>query len=141
MEPHVNSNNAAGFTLIEFCVATLIMMVGLLGLLQAVNLAAQQNLATVIRNEAVSVADEQMVFAKAAESTASTYISVVQGTTITATSTVNRKVRGGNSTFTITRSDSGMSAKSKEVEILVSWTYRSQVQNHRVTSLFSNPQN
>jgi type IV pilus assembly protein PilV len=47
----VSLNKRTGFTLIEFCVAVLIMMVGLLGLLQAINLATEQNLASIRRNE------------------------------------------------------------------------------------------
>lgn len=58
MRASVYSNNRSGFTLIEFCVAVLIMMVGLLGLLQAVNMATQHNLGNLLRNEAISVADE-----------------------------------------------------------------------------------
>lgn len=51
----------AGFTLIEFMVAILILMVGLLGLLQAVNLAFNKTSETVYRNEATSVANERVV--------------------------------------------------------------------------------
>ncbi len=139
MERHVNSNKDAGFTLIEFCVATLILMVGLLGLLQAVNLAIQQNLGTMLRNEAVSVADEQMVFAKTSESTTSGYITVAQGATVKSASTVNRKIRGANFTYTINRSDTGMSDKTKEVVIQVSWTYRDKTVSHNAASLISSP--
>ncbi len=60
----MNSNNRSGFTLIEFCFAVLIMMVGLMGLLQTINMATLHNLGTVLRNEAISLADEQMVMTK-----------------------------------------------------------------------------
>ena len=116
MEQSVYSNKKAGFTLIEFCVATLIMMVGLLGLLQGVNLAIEQNLGTLIRNEAVSVADEQMVFAKSAAATSTGFDAMV---TLSSPDTVSRKIRGGGFTFKIYRDVTVKSPKSKEVRILV----------------------
>lgn len=139
MEQRVNSNRAEGFTLVEFCIATLIMMVGLLGLLKAVNMGLEQNLGTVIRNEAVSVADEQMAQVKKTESTAAGYVVVAQGSTTGSASTLERKIRKGNKTFQIDRRDIGMSTKSKEVMIRVSWTYHNKTLDHRVTSLLVDP--
>jgi len=49
-----------GFTLVEFLVAITIMMVGLMALLQCVNIAIVRNLENQFRNEAVSLADERM---------------------------------------------------------------------------------
>lgn len=139
MEQPVNSNRKAGFTLVEFCVATLIMMVGLLGMLKAVNMAFEQNLGTVIRNEAASVADEQMVLAKNTESSTANFVVLAQGATADSSSTVVRKLRNGNFTYNINRHDTGMSARTKEVIIRVSWVYRGKTVDHRVTSLISNP--
>lgn len=51
-------NNQHGFTLIEVLVALVILMVGLLGLLQSINLAMDKSMETVYRNEASVVANE-----------------------------------------------------------------------------------
>ncbi|MDD2898470.1 MAG: prepilin-type N-terminal cleavage/methylation domain-containing protein [Desulfuromonadaceae bacterium] len=126
MGQNARLNNQSGFTLIEFCVAVLIMMVGLLGLLQAVNLAAEQNLGTVIRNEAVAVADELM-------------LEVKNNPALTPPSTVTRRVRNGNFVFTINQQQTVVSANSKEVIIRVSWTYKNKTLNHQISSLITQP--
>jgi type IV pilus assembly protein PilV len=54
------SLNNEGFTLIEFLVAIVILMVGMLGLLQAVNVALNSNMQNQLRNEALLVADHSM---------------------------------------------------------------------------------
>ena len=132
---NVNLINKSGFTLIEFCVAVLIMMVGLLGLLQAVNLATEHNLGTVLRNEAVSVADEQMVLAKA---------SVIDGVTFTALNPlsvyVNRKIRGGFSNYSVAWSPpTSASTSTKEISVRVSWRYKGSKLNHTISTLITNP--
>lgn len=53
-------SNRGGFTLIEFMVAIVIMMVGLLALLQSVNIAIANNGSNKKRSEAVILADQAM---------------------------------------------------------------------------------
>lgn len=136
-----NTNREAGFTLIEFCVATLIMLVGLMGLLQGVNIAYEQNLGNMLRNEAVCIVDEQMVAAINAATytadgvTATGFNSLV---TIPAYS-VTRKMRGGSRTFSVLRTVTAQSTQTKEVNIKVSWTYKSKTLSHQATSLVLSP--
>ena len=54
-----NKSNS-GFTLVEVIMAMLIFMVGMLGLLTAVNLAIETNLRNQIRDEAVNVGERVM---------------------------------------------------------------------------------
>ena len=65
----VNTNNQ-GFTLIEFLVAIVILMVGLLGLLQTVNYAIVNNTTNQLRQEALLLADERMNLEKSKKFTA-----------------------------------------------------------------------
>lgn len=130
-------DNRTGFTLIEFCVAVLIMMVGLLGLLQAVNMANVHNLGSLLRNEAISVADEQMVMTKA---------SVVDLTTFAALaslpstpSQVNRKARGGFSNYSVNWTVTSTSTNSKEVAVRVSWRYKGNKLKQEISTLIVNP--
>lgn len=51
-------SNNLGFTLIEVLISIIIMMVGLLGLLQTINVALNHNIQNQLRNEAVMVADQ-----------------------------------------------------------------------------------
>lgn len=119
MEPVVSLDSRSGFTLIEFCVAVLIMMVGLLGLLQAVNMASVHNLGSLLRNEAISVADEQMVLTKA-----SVYDSTTFAALAAASNLVNRKARGGFANYSVNRTVATTSTNSREVAVRVTWRYK-----------------
>ncbi|ACH38560.2 type IV pilus minor pilin PilV [Citrifermentans bemidjiense Bem] len=56
----ISRSNSLGFTLIEVLMAMSVLTVGLLGLLQSLQLGYRQNLRDRMRNEAVQVAEEQM---------------------------------------------------------------------------------
>ena len=49
-----------GHTLVEMMVAILILLVGLLGLVGAINFGIKMNLSNKIRNDAISIADEHL---------------------------------------------------------------------------------
>jgi type IV pilus assembly protein PilV len=129
MDQSVSSNNPPGFTLIEFCVAVLIMMVGLLGLLQAVNIATEQNMATLTRIEAIVIADEQMVTTKYMA-----YTTIVSGAL-----TVPRKARSALKNYSVFRTVSRASATSKEITINVSWKHKGKIAKHGISSLVVSP--
>lgn len=140
LQRSVSLINKAGFTLIEFCVAVLIMMVGLLGLLQAVNLATEHNLGSLLRNEAVSLADEQMVATK-----------ILAFTDLQpATSYINRKTRAGFSNYSVVRTTQVsrstahpitgvITVTSQEVSVRVSWRYKGSKLSHTISTLIANP--
>ena len=130
----VSLDSRSGFTLIEFCVAVLIMMVGLMGLLQAVNIATAHNLGNLLRNEAISVADEQMVLTKASVSDLTTFTNLASTSSL-----MSRKARGGFANYSINRTVTSASANSKEVAVRVSWRHRGNKNNHLISSLVANP--
>ncbi len=119
-------NNSAGFTLVEFLVAILIMMVGLLGLLQTVNTSLSHNLANQLRNEAVAVADRQMSLemAKGFDLVSTTSMSTY----------VTRPVLTGFRNFSVIRN--GIVPPplpySKQVNIEVRWSYKGVPYSHQV---------
>lgn len=125
----MNSNNQSGFTLIEFCVAVLIMMVGLMGLLQAVNMATLHNLGSVLRNEAIALADENMVLAKTV-----TFTNLADSSDL-----INRRTRSGFCNYSVNRTIMDASANSKEVAVRVSWRYKGNKLNHVISTLITNP--
>lgn len=129
MELRVDLNKQSGFTLIEFCVATLIMMVGILGLLQAVNMATSQNLSTVVRKEATMIADEQMVATKYGN-----YTSVKSGSL-----SVARKIRGGYNNYSVYRTVTAAGPSSKEVTISVRYRLKNKIQSHAISTLVVQP--
>jgi type IV pilus assembly protein PilV len=165
----VNSNNRSGFTLIEFCFAVLIMMVGLMGLLQAINMATLHNLGTVLRNEAISLADENMVLTKTfsqsagvtklffntdtfairmASTAQANDLELYSGSptpydSMTPNSTVSvltkRKTRSGFCNYSVVRTISSAGSNSKEVAVRVSWRYKGSKLSHVISSLITNP--
>jgi len=134
MEPPVNLNNDHGFTLIEFCMAVLILTVGLLGLLQATSVATTSNLGTILRNEAISLADEQMVLTKATVADSTTYAAIGNST-----ATVSRQTRNSFFNYSVSRVVSVASSNSKEVVVRVSWRHKGAKLNHSISSLIVSP--
>jgi type IV pilus assembly protein PilV len=132
-------NNNSGFTLIEFLVAMLILMVGLLGMLSGINLAISQNLETVFRNEAITVADELMMKTKT-----NLYSDII---TIPATSMpsefTTRQIRGISKNYTVTQavqtvtSSATSPSRSKEIVVKVIWNYKNKTATHSVSSAIS----
>jgi type IV pilus assembly protein PilV len=124
--------NESGFTLIEFLVAIVIMMVGLLGLLQAVNVGLNYNMSSQIRNEATIIADEELAkelakpFDLVSTTTAKKYIS-------------NRPVLNGFRNFSVVRNDPPVPvmSNSKQVNIIVSWKHKSVRSVHETSSIVS----
>jgi len=127
MELPVKLDNS-GFTLIEFLVSIVILMVGLLGLLQAVNISYSHNLQTQLRNEAVTVADSVM----AAE--------IARGYDNASTSTsainVNRKILNGMKNYSVVRTGS-LLQNSKEITYEVSWKYKGTRYTHNASGVIS----
>jgi type IV pilus assembly protein PilV len=133
----VYSNNHA-FTLIEFLVAIVIMMVGLLGLLQTVNVALNHNLQNQLRNEAVMVADQQM-----AKELAKGFDGI---STSTATpqpnprlSSESRTVLNGFKNFSVARYWSEYQ-NSKEIRYEVIWHYKGTRFTHNTAGVISRSQ-
>ena len=123
-------SNSRGFTLIELLVAIVIMMVGLLGLLQTVNMALMHNLTNQLRNDAVQVADEQMAlemtkpFALISTNTAN--IKIIQ-----------RNINNAFKNYSVTKTGTNVSATTKSVVIAVGWKYKGQSYTHSISSMLS----
>ncbi|MDD5105309.1 MAG: prepilin-type cleavage/methylation domain-containing protein [Desulfuromonadaceae bacterium] len=131
-----NSIGRSGFTLIEFCVAILIMMVGLLGLLQVVNVATDNNLGNMLRNEAVTIADNQMVMAKTSVVDTATFTALVS---TAAPILVSTPVRSGSKSYSVTRTVTSVSTNSKEIVVTVSWQHKEKPFQYMISSLAVNP--
>jgi type IV pilus assembly protein PilV len=64
MKQHALQNNN-GFTLIEFLVAIVIITVAMLGLLETVSLSLSNNLSNKLREDAILLADQEMMAIRA----------------------------------------------------------------------------
>lgn len=154
MVRHVNLNNQSGFTLVEFCVAVVIIMVGLMGLLQAVNMATVHNLGSVLRNEAITLGDDRMVRAKTKVSDAASF-AALDSDTATATTSNNdsnvtatvpvsptliaRGVRSGFANYSVRLTVTSVGTNTKELQTRVTWRYKGNKQSHNISSVVVNP--
>lgn len=125
-------NNSSGFTLIEFLVATVILMVGLLGLLQVINVAMEKNLETVFRNEAITLADDMMMEQRGKVFTALASEAKVGKT---------RNVRGIFKSYSAEVTVTNPSTNSRKISVDVTWKYKKLAKKHQVSSAVSQIQN
>ncbi len=121
-----------GFTLIEFLVAIVIIAVGLLALLQSVNLSLAENLKTIYRNQAVMLADERMTLEKTKPYD---NISTTSGWTV-----INLNVRNTFKNYSVEKIGTQMTTDTKSIEIDVVWTYKGTRYIHTISSLVSKNQ-
>jgi type IV pilus assembly protein PilV len=113
-----------GFTLIEFLVAIVILMVGLLGLLTALNLGIKHNTGNKLRNDAIMLADQEM---------ATQRVSNFAGIAAT-----NQRVAVGFVNYSVVKVVSILSTTSKSVAVNVSWRERSMKKTHSLSTVITN---
>ncbi|MEI6208318.1 MAG: prepilin-type N-terminal cleavage/methylation domain-containing protein [Desulfuromonadales bacterium] len=122
-------NNNSGFTLVEFLIATVILMVGLLGMLQGINIAMEKNIGNVVRNEAYLVADDNMMNQRNLQFD-SLFAKV-------SSARLQRYARGIFKNYSVKTTVSLATASSKEIRVDVSWSHRNQRYSHSVSSFVS----
>ena len=118
----------SGFTLIEVLVSIVILMVGLLGMFQAVNLALNKNIENQLRQKAVAVAEQQLNSLKGRSfsnitGNTSNFVRVASGSVFK-----NISVRRQIDDLAATNS------KTKQVSIRVWWSYRGKPYEHQTAS-------
>jgi type IV pilus assembly protein PilV len=127
--------NNRGFTLIEFLVAIVILMVGLLGMLQGINLAMDKSMENIFRNEGVMVADDLMM-AKRNKSFATISTTIASPGWVTLPGGP-RYSRGVYKNYSVQQIVNQTTPQTKEVIINVSWNYRKLRKTHSVSSFIS----
>ena len=117
-----------GFTLIEVMVSIVILMVGLLGMFQAMNLAMDKNLENQLRQKAIAVAEQQLNNLKGRSfgnitGNTSSFVPVAIGSVFKNIS-VQRQIADLAAT----------NSKTKQVSIRVWWNYRGRPYEHQTAS-------
>lgn len=125
--------NNKGFTLIELMAAMVITLVGLLGLLQTINLSMEHNLRNQLRDEATLIAEGWMGNLKVR---AFDQISGVNRPKFSARQ-VPSNLRGGSFQYSVFRPCSSMGTGAK-LKVRVIWNYKGTPFSHEVNSLRSN---
>lgn len=111
--------NKKGFTLIEVMVALVIFSFTMLALLSAVGSLVNLNMRNALRNEALSVADENMIALKTGRSISSPII---------------RNVMGAPVTYTLS-SQSNVMGNVSRIGLTVTWSYKGETYQHSVASI------
>jgi type IV pilus assembly protein PilV len=132
--PAIYADNK-GFTLIEVMVAIIIMMVGLLALLQTVNLAIAHNNSNKLRNDAIAYADQAIGTERTRK-----YSDVIASIT-----PIRHKSALGFVSYSVVNSMSNLTATthslatdgiagSKRLQATVSWHEKGVKKSHSITT-------
>lgn len=119
--------NNRGFTLLEVVVAMGIMMVGLLGLLAATDLAVDMNTRDYFRDQAVRVGEKAMNTTKNTD-----YNSIAVGGPTN--QTISENIRGITKNYNVATTVDQL-PNSKHISIVVSWTHKGKTYYHGVDSV------
>ncbi len=111
-----------GFTLVEVLISMLVLAVGMLGSIAGVMAAADYNLANLLRNEAIKIAQEQLDNARTGQ-----YPLIADNN-----ATVQRQIRKTLQTFTVIQSvtPGGPSNSLKQVRIIMRWTFKDRTRQY-----------
>lgn len=121
--------NNNGFTLAEVMVAFVILIVGLLGLLTAVNVALVNNVKNAMRDEVTKVAARTM-----SDMRARAFNNV---STITVPTIVQSKLRGMSAQYSVKRTVENLDSVSRQYKVDVQWTHKGETFTHSITSIRS----
>lgn len=116
-----------GFTLIEVMVALVILMISMMGILEAMVVAMQQDLENYSRDEAVRIAEQKMNEARNEDF----------ATLASQTSTEDRTYKQRTRRFTVNRTITALSTNSCSVQLRVGWTIKGKSHAHSITSIIS----
>jgi len=121
------SQKNRGFTLIEVLVAICILVIGMLAVLSALVTTMEQNLNNLSMDEAVRIAEETMNGLRN-----SSFVTLMTGN-----SAVTRNFRNFTRTFNVVWTVTNLSASSRTIQVVVSWTHKGILHEHSVTSIMS----
>ena len=120
-----------GMTLVEVLVSLAILSVVFFGLLDAMLVASEFNMRNVLRDEAVSVADNLITVKRTLP-----FASLATGAT---TTTVTRRIRGLDVPYTVTDNVTAVTDPNiRRVDVLVRWTRKGNTYTHSLATLVRN---
>jgi type IV pilus assembly protein PilV len=120
--------DSEGFTFVEVLVALVILMISMLGILNAMTIAMQQNLENYCRDESVRIAEQKMN-----ELRNTSFETLTNGTWNVPGRTYRQFARSFTATWTV----NNLSANSRSIQVQVAWTVNKKAHTHSVASIVS----
>ena len=128
----ISSFSNRAFTLVEVVVALVILMVGLLALLQTVNLSIVTNLQSEMRTQGTMIGEDRMARIK---SLPFDNISA----SVEKTVTVPVALRSTLVNFSVTKLVTDIPLNTKKIDVRVRWSHRGNIYEHVVSSVVAAP--
>lgn len=132
MQKQISILDNCGFTLVELLVSMIILMVGLMGLLSAVNMAISTNVQNEMRTQAAAIAEAQMASQKSLPFDNMT-------TTSEKSRVVPTALRSSFINYSVAYSVEDISVNSKRVNIGVRWHRKGNNYEHVVSTMALRP--
>ena len=120
-------SNRKGFTIVEVLVALAVLAISMMALLYAAGLTFENTLLNEMRNNAIKIAEQRM---ETLRNTA--FTSLADGN-----SSVSRNVRKRTINYSVSWTVQNISANSRAIQVLVTWSYRKINRSHSITSVVS----
>ena len=132
----------SGFTLIEVIMAMFILMIGMLGLLQSINLAMEVNIRNQVREESVYVGNRVLNEMRGRGFDNISVAATPTDTYTYSTYQLPSKIRGASRSYNVTRSSRVLSTvgslpATKELAVVVTWSYKGVEYQNRVVAPIS----
>ena len=129
---HNKSRDVSGFTLVELLVAMSLLLIGLLGLLNSVEIAMEHNLKNQMRGEVVRIAEEAM-----SDMRSRPFDSVSAGTMV-----IPSKLRNIQRSYTVKRTivaipNPTATVTSRQYLVDVKWLYKNVSTTHSIATVRS----
>jgi type IV pilus assembly protein PilV len=129
-----SKSNEGGFTLLELVVAVVILMVGLLGMLQAIGLSIKTNLQNELRTKGMMIGEDQMARIKSLP-----FDNITATGTGEKTISVPASMRSSVVNFTVTKKIETISTQAKKIDVYVWCLHQGNKYEHVVSSVVTQP--
>jgi prepilin-type N-terminal cleavage/methylation domain-containing protein len=128
--------NKKGLTLVEMMIALVILLLVFLALMQTALLSINANMNNLLRDEAVSLAEQHMIFIRNMPFDNVTETIGFQDETIAGDT---RNFRSFSVPYTVQRRVTDQGLDNKQVDITVSWTWKGETFTHSINAVLRRP--
>lgn len=133
----LNRINKKGLTLVEVMIALVILLLVFLALMQTALLSINSNINNLIRDEAVSIAEQHMIFIRNMPFDSVTVTGFVADPRAEINDT--RDFRNFSVTFRPQRQVTDQGLDNKQVDITVSWDWKGETFTHSINAVLRRP--